>query len=171
MVSNKIVREDIESFSLPRELAEQLRDKTIIVTGATGLVGSTFVRCIDALKIGVKFILPVRNADKAKAMFSDSSTDITTVEQDLCDFFRTATLNCDYIIHCASPTDGRYMCEHPADTFLLPIDSTHAILEYARLHSNDNKVGVVFLSSIEYYGQMSSCEPVTESTQDRKSVV
>lgn len=172
MVSNKIVREDIESFSLPRELAEQLRDKTIIVTGATGLVGSTFVRCIDALKIGVKFILPVRNADKAKAMFSDSSTDITTVEQDLCDFFRTATLNCDYIIHCASPTDGRYMCEHPADTFMLPIDSTHAILEYARLHSNGNKVGVVFLSSIEYYGQMSSCEPVTESTQghiDRQS--
>ncbi len=168
-MGNRILREDIEAFSLPPELVEKLRGRTITVTGSTGLIGSVLVKCLAGLDAGIKFLLPVRNAEKAVAMFEDEKGAVSIVETELTEFFDTTPDGCDYIIHCASPTDGKYMCAHPAETFMLPVESTHSLLEYARYF--DVK-GVVYLSSIEYYGQMDSDAPVAEDRAgyvDRRS--
>lgn len=151
--------EDIKSFSLPVELLGRLRNSSIIVTGATGLIGSMFVKCICTLGIGVKFILPVRNVEKAKEIFDTQKEAVTIVRADLCSYFKTLQTECDYIIHCASPTDGKYISSHPADTFLLAIESTKDILDYSR---RAHVKGVVYVSSIEYYGQIYDSRPVTE---------
>lgn len=166
---NRILQEDIESFSLPPELVESLRGSTIIVTGSTGLIGSVLIKCLAALHAGIRFILPVRDAVKASRMFEGQQELVTIVETGLNEFFNTASTRCDYIIHCAAPTDGKYMCAHPAETFLLSVDSTHAMLDYTRMHGVRS---IVYLSSIEYYGRMDSDTPVAEDREghiDRRS--
>lgn len=162
MTRNKILREDIETFTLPSDLSEQLRGAVIIVTGSTGLIGSALVRCLHALQLGIRFILPVRNSSKAAQLFEAEKDAVSIIETDLTHFFNASTPVCDYIIHCAGPTNGQYMCAHPAETFLLPIESTRALLDY----SVRCKVkGVVYLSSIEYYGQIFTDDEITEDRE------
>lgn len=161
---DSILRDDIESFSLPAELTERLRDTTIIVTGATGLIGSSFVRCIDALRIGVKWILPVRDDEKMRRILADAGTDLSRgdiriIRSALTDFFGSTPLEADYIVHCAAPTNGRYMTALPAETFLFLVDSTRAALEYCR---RCGAKSMVYASSIEYYGQRFDDSPVRE---------
>lgn len=158
-IMNRILKEDIESFSLPEDLAAQLRDSKIIVTGATGLIGSIFVRCIHSIGIGVHFILPVRDKEKAARIFEDEKDSLTIIQTGLKEFFEETDIDCDYIIHCASPTAGQYICRHPSETFMLAVESTKAILDYSR---RKNVKGVVYLSSIEYYGQIYDDRPVME---------
>lgn len=166
---NRILQEDIEAFSVPQELEELLEGKIIAVTGATGLIGSMFVRCVNALGLGVSFILPVRNKKKATEIFGDASGNIEIIECDLKEFFDTTEKSIDYIVHCASPTNGEYMSAHPAETFLLAVDSTRSIMEYCR---RNNVLSAVYVSSIEYYGQIFDDKPVTEDMMgyvDRQS--
>ena len=156
---NPILAEDIKSFELPDELVGALAGSTIMLTGSTGLIGSAVVRCLCALNVGIRFVLPVRNAGKCREMFTDESDHITVVQTDLADFFAKTDLRCDFILHCASPTDGDYIAQHPVETFMLAVESTRRMLEYARHHSVK---GLVFVSSVEYYGKIYDDSPVTE---------
>lgn len=160
---DSIIREDIESFRLPDELAQRLHDSTIIVTGATGLIGSLFVRCVGAACSGIRWILPVRNADKARNILAQSPVvpgTVEIIETDLVDFFNTTDSRADYIVHCASPTNGELITKHPAETFLLAVESTRAALDYSRRNAVK---GMVYVSSLEYYGQNFDDEPVSEN--------
>ncbi|MBD5278372.1 MAG: NAD(P)-dependent oxidoreductase [Bacteroides sp.] len=156
---NRILKEDIETFSLPCDLRETLRDTVVMVTGATGLVGSSLVRCLHALDIGIRFILPVRNLGKASEMFRDISDSCISFISFTPGSFSFEDIRCDYIVHCASPTNGTYMAGHPVETFTTSVEFTRELLEYCRR----NPVrGMVYLSSIEYYGQIFNDDPVSE---------
>lgn len=155
---NRILKQDIKTFALPTALCDSLRNSTIIVTGATGLIGSSFVRFLASLNLGIRFILPVRNKEKALALF-EGNNNIRIIETNLVEFFNTTRVEADYIIHSASPTNGRYMNEHPAETFLLAVESTKGALDYSRKHGVK---GMVYVSSIEFYGQIFDNHPVRE---------
>ncbi|MDE5869573.1 MAG: NAD(P)-dependent oxidoreductase, partial [Muribaculaceae bacterium] len=156
---NKILKQDIEAFTLPASLTEPLKNSVIIVTGATGFIGSSIVRFLSALDLGIRFILPVRNKQKALSIFREETGSIDLHETSLTDFFNSTDIDADYIIHCASPTNGRYMSEHPAETFLLAVESTKAALDYSKKRRVKS---MVYVSSIEYYGQIFHNRPVTE---------
>ena len=68
MISSKILKEDIKNFVEKFALTEELRNKTIAVTGATGLLGSCMVRCLLALSteksINLHVIAVVRNTER-----------------------------------------------------------------------------------------------------------
>ncbi len=150
-----ILKEDIETFRLPEDIIKKLKGSTVIVSGATGLIGSLFVRCVGYAVKDIHWILPVRNAAKANRLFCTSTGlsrygEMTIVESSLVNFFNDTKFRADYIVHCACPTNGEEMVRCPVETFLLAVDSTHAALEYSRRH----KVrGMVYTSSLEYYGQ------------------
>lgn len=158
---NKIQSEDIEAFVESFALINQLSESKFMITGATGLIGSTLVRCILALNKNIRITCPARSLNKAKDMYSVDFDKIDFIESDLLDYLNNLSTedNFDYIVHCASPTDGKYMTEHPVETYSLAIDSTRAILEHAR---KTGAKGVVYVSSLEYYGQNFDDHLITE---------
>lgn len=149
---NQKQQEDIREFAKTFPLQDNLTGSRFLITGATGLIGSTLVHCLLALNRGIEITCPVRSLKKAKAMFEDEFDKIHFVECDLLTYLNG--LNAEdcfqYIVHCASPTAGKYMTDHPVETYLLAIESTKGILEYAR---KSKPMGVVYVSSLEYYGQ------------------
>ena len=160
---NKVLKEDIDNFVSSFKLADFPNNTRFLITGATGLIGSTLVRCLLALNKTIQITCPIRNLKKVKAIYGEEVDSIQFVECDLVEYLNNLTDNDDfqYIIHCASPTAGRYMTEHPVDTYMLAIDSTRAILEYARKVQTD----IVYVSSLEYYGQNFDDVLITENMQ------
>lgn len=160
---NTIQKIDVEDFVRNFALTNSFNDAKFLITGATGLIGSTLVRCLLALNRNIQITCPIRNSNKAKAIYEDVIDSIHFIECDLVSYLCGLTEKDDfqYIVHCASPTEGRYMTEHPVETYMLAIDSTRAILEYARKKRTD----VVYISSLEFYGQNFDDELITEDMQ------
>lgn len=161
---NKIQQEDIIQFVQDFDLTEFVEGSKFLITGATGLIGSTLVHCLQTLNKDIEITCPVRNMEKAKNMYDGEAEKIHFVECDLVDYLNglTSDDHFQYIVHCASPTVGKYMTEHPIETYTLAIDSTRSILEYA--HKIDAR-GVVYVSSLEYYGQNFDDKLITENMQ------
>lgn len=160
---NKIIKEDIDDFVSSFKLSDLPNNSIFLITGATGLIGSMLVRCLLALNKEIQITCPIRSLKKVKAIYGEEVDSIRFVECDLVEYLNNLTEKDDfqYIIHCASPTAGRYMTEHPVDTYMLAIDSTRAILEYARNVQTD----IVYVSSLEYYGQNFDDVLITENMQ------
>lgn len=161
---SNIQQKDIWDFVKEFKLADSLNNNRFLITGATGLIGSTLVRCLLALNRGFEIFCPVRNLSKAYSMFGNDCNGLHFVESDLMGYLNSLSEKEEfqYIVHCASPTAGKYMTEHPVETYMLAIDSTRAILEYGR--KNDIK-GIVYVSSLEYYGQNFDDKIITEDMQ------
>ena len=158
---NQIQQEDIREFAQSFILQDNLSGSRFLITGATGLIGSALVHCLLALNRGIEVTCPVRSIEKAKAMYENEFEKIHFVECDLLAYLNGLSADnvFQYIVHCASPTAGKYMTEHPVETYLLAIDTTKAILDYAR---KANLHGIVYVSSLEYYGQNNNDDIITE---------
>ena len=129
---------------------------SILVTGATGLIGSLIVKTLLQVS-GVKQVYAlVRSLEKGQNMLG---SDARFVLGDVRDPIHLDA-DVDYIIHCASVTSSKYMITNPVETMSISIDGTKNVLEFARSHSVKK---VLFLSTMEVYG-MTSLEqnPVTE---------
>lgn len=158
---NQIQQEDIRGFAQTFRLQDNLIGSRFLITGATGLIGSTLVHCLLALNRDIEITCPVRSIEKAKAMYEEEFDKVQFVECDLLAYLNGLSTNYSfhYIVHCASPTAGKYMTKHPVETYLLAIDTTKAILEHAR---KTKPKGIVYVSSLEYYGQNFDDSVITE---------
>lgn len=133
---------------------EALDGATVLVTGATGLVGSACVRALlernRALDAGIHVKALVRNEQKAKKAlvgYTDDKClefvlgDVETVDEKAC--------ASDYIIHAACPTASGYFMEHPVETANAIVGGTVHMLEIARFCGAQS---MVYVSSMEVYG-------------------
>ena len=160
---NKVLKQDIQDFVSSFELADELKSATFLITGATGLIGSTLIHCLLALDRRIRIIAPVRNKKKADVIFEDRSTKIDLIECDLLTFNYDSIGEVDYIIHCAAPTSSKFFVEHPVETFNTISQGTYLLLQYAKKHPIK---GMVYLSSLEVYGSIyDDTESVTEDVQ------
>lgn len=158
---NPIVQKDIDLFVEKFELVENIRGKKCIVTGATGLIGSTIVRCLLALNekksANIQIVGLVRDTDKASALFPGK--DIKWLCFDLSESFDLKEPGVDYIFHCACPTSSRFYIENPVELIKTSVQGSISMLEYAKI----NKVkGLVYLSSCEVYGSVDTDEVFDE---------
>ena len=135
---------DIKEIIEKDSLFLPLKGSTVLVTGATGLIGSMLVRSLLAANekydLDIKVIGQIRNYKKAGDLYGERREHI--------DFVTDSHVQCDYIIHTASPTASRFFVEHPVETIKSSVGSTIEILETART----NNAVVVYLSSMEQYG-------------------
>lgn len=159
---NRIQFQDIEEFVSSFPFSDLLAHRSVLVTGATGLVGSTLVHCIAALNEDIHITCPVRNVEKARLLFNNLTVRIKIIESDLVSWIDSLDTHFDYVIHCASPTNGAYMMQNPVETFNFIYDSTKSLLEYAR---RNPVCSMVFVSSVEYYGQVLDDVEIDESYQ------
>lgn len=151
-----ILDEDIQSIANMMNEARQLRDTSILITGATGLIGSLLTKGImranQQHSTKIKLIILIRNKDKAIRMFSryDDYKNVDVIVGDIINM-PEITSAIDYIFHCASVTTSSEMVEHPVRTIETIIDGTKNILSLALKKGTKS---LVYLSSMEVYGQV-----------------
>lgn len=143
-----VLEEDLKhiaNYSLPYE---EMKETTVLVTGATGLIGVSIVRALVAIG-DIKVIAHVRNREKAEEIYGallqknvelyvDDITKEINVSEDI-----------DYIFHCASITTSKTMIEKPVETICTSVEGTKNILELAK---NKKSKSVIYVSSMEMYG-------------------
>ena len=136
---------------------ENINNCSILITGATGLIGSMLVKSILFYidKNGFKTTVGafVRNPKKAKEVFNtlyETHQNLVFEEGDVSKTFNLSR-KYDYIIHAASNTASKDFIEKPVETIITTVESTRNILDY----SKENKVkSLVYISSMEVYGQI-----------------
>lgn len=143
-MNKDVVERDIESVVANGHIFELLAKKTILITGATGLIGSMLVKVLyEANKkydLNINIVGTVRNIEKAKVLYGDIFNSIT--------FTTTYDTQCDYIIHTVSPTTSKFFIEHPVETIKTSVGSLVEVLESVRKYN----ASLVYLSSMEEYG-------------------
>lgn len=152
--NDRIMQEDVEQLVCQFPYIEELKNKSILITGATGLIGVQLVRtfaCMNRIHgANIRIYALVRNREKAEKLFfelirrGDVHLCIGSVEDAL---FLEAEV--DYIIHGASATSSRYFVTNPVDTIVTAIDGTRNILSFA---AQKQVKAMVYLSSLEVYG-------------------
>ncbi len=142
---------------------DHLRGKSVLVTGATGLIGTHCIRFLlernrldDA---SIKVFAMVRSREKAqRALEGYSEADgLFVVVGDVVDPLPDE-LNADYIIHAACPTASEFFQTHPVETSRTIVEGTLNVLEQAR---KGGCRSFVYASSMEAYG-MGNGEPGLE---------
>ena len=117
-----------ESFDL-----SVFENKSILITGATGLIGSLCVSSLLKFGKNVNIFAVVRNEEKAIKMFenaikeSQNENKLTFIVQDVNEPFDVVE-NVDYIIHGASPTASKDFVEKPVEVIETALQGTRNIL-------------------------------------------
>ncbi|MBQ7595845.1 MAG: NAD-dependent epimerase/dehydratase family protein, partial [Clostridia bacterium] len=150
-VNNKVLQNDLEEIVNSEVPFSELDGKTVFVTGATGLIGSQFIKsaaCCNRIKgTNIKLVAMVRSLEKAQKVFGDIPG-IEFYKRDITEIIDYDG-DVDYIIHAASATSSKFFVEHPVETIKIAIDGTANILEFAAKKAVKS---FVYLSSLEVYG-------------------
>lgn len=135
-------------------LWQELDASTICITGSTGLVCSNFVRSILELvnknKLSCNLVLPVRDINKAKAMFGSCSC-VSYYRWRLGDQMPAFSESIDYFIHGACRTSSQDFINYPVETIDEIYKGTVAVLEFCKKRSIKKSI---LLSTMEVYGEI-----------------
>lgn len=157
ILTNSIYQQDIERAAEALLDWDKLSGKTVLISGATGMIASTLIDILmyQNQKIQAKFEIHIiaisRNTERAKVRFKEYwdckcfsylSHDITKPLPELGDV--------DYILHAASNTHPRAYATDPIGTITANVEGTHQLLEYA---ANHHCKRFFSFSSVEIYGE------------------
>lgn len=161
---NTIIEKDIKSILDCVFINwNELKNKTIFITGATGLIGSCFVKSIlyvnKMFDLNCNIIALVRSVEKASNIFqNDFNDELKFVRGDIREKINLSE-EIDYIIHAASQTNSKDFINNSIDTIDTSLKGTKNILELAR----EKKIKkLIFLSTMEVYGRPENDEKITE---------
>jgi nucleoside-diphosphate-sugar epimerase len=133
---------------------ERFRGKSILVAGASGLIGSLTVRTLHELNrsqgLGITITAASRSREKLLTRFADMD-DVFVLGLDVA---APGTAldgrNFDFILHAASQADPASFKKYPAETMLTNIEGTKNLLDVARQIPDST---LVYVSSGEVYGE------------------
>lgn len=142
---------------------EVFRNKTILVTGATGRLGMYFVEAILKADIdynlNVNVIALARNEEKLKRVFGTTAA-LTNFHKRIQDITRTIEIDgpVDIVIHTAGAASPKDFTDYPVETLWGHVQGTRNVLELAKV----KKSIVFYVSTVETYGQPVSDKLLSE---------
>lgn len=157
MISNPLYLEDIE-YTASRSLAwDKLKNATVMISGAGGLIGSLIIDVImyknEKEGLNCSVLALGRSCERAREKFSsywDKRT-FEFIEQDInLPLDKGITPRADYVIHLASNTHPLQYSTDPIGTINTNIIGTANMLEFASYCSAKR---ALFASSNEIYGE------------------
>ena len=144
---------------------EKFRDKTILVTGATGRLGMYIV---DALikadvdwNLNLRVIALARDKSKLQRLFGRmlQLPNISVAIQDINDPI-SYDQDVDCIFHTAGAASPKDFTETPVDTLWGHINGTHNVLEFAKVHNTQR---LLYVSTVEVYGEWQNQDNIRET--------
>lgn len=153
-------REDIEKTAARIPHAEKLCGRAVLLTGATGLIGSAVAEILFFLNAkknaGIRIYLAGRSEERMRKRFPQGG--YRFVSYDALDE-KIDIEEADFIIHAASPADPASYVKEPVETMLANLRGLHTFLQWAKGKSTR----ILYVSSSEVYGKKSGSEPYAET--------
>ncbi len=144
---------------------ERLFNKSILITGATGMIGSSVAELLFELNrsesANIKIYLAGRSLQRMQQRFYCfmEGVDYFYVEYDATAGSALTTPS-DFIIHGASPADPSAIASYPVETMMANLLGLRNLLELVRQTENGR---LLFISSSEVYGKKADNQPYEES--------
>lgn len=148
---NSVLRNDLSEVIESVRDFSNFKDKSILITGATGLIGSTLIKLLVEVEknftLNLKIIGLARNEEKAKRVFGNilNNKNVELYR----DYAELPNIKFSYIIHTASPTRSAYFISNPVETLDTIIDGIRNVLNIAKI---SGECKMIYLSSMEEYG-------------------
>lgn len=141
---------------------KELSGKTVLITGATGLICSAVVdvliRWNETHDAKIKIIAAGRNKQKAADRFAPFSNRqyFSFVKYDATSIRNDFDFSCDYIIHGASNASPNHIVAEPVETMLSNIYGVKNLLDYVK---RGKAKRLLYISSSEVYGRKEHNRP------------
>lgn len=149
---SKLYTEDLETTLAHAVDIEKLYGKKVLITGATGTIGSfaadALIHLNQKVKANIRVLLAGRSVEKLQNQFGNHDN-VKYLPYDLnapIEFDEAI----DYVIHAAGNAHPAAFNGDPVGTIVGNIDSTHRLLEYMKNHGGKR---CLYVSSGEVYGQ------------------
>ena len=149
---NKVLKEDLEAIIGENIPWEKLKGRTVLITGASGMIGIYMLQVLTLLNerydYNIRVIAMLRNAKKLPKEVRERE-DVEIIVHDVTERLEVSG-DVHYVIHAASPASPLIMQNQPVETIAA---NTLGTFNTLRLAKEKKAEGYLFTSSREVYGQ------------------
>lgn len=152
---NLIIKEDLKIITSVDLPWEDLRNKTILITGGWGFLASYLIKSLVTAsrekQLGIKIICVTRSSPQTQVRLSDyfNSQEVSFLQHDISYPLPDSVQNVNIIIHSASQASPKYYWIDPVGTLLPNSVGTMHLLNHAIKYNTEK---FMFFSTGEVYG-------------------
>jgi len=164
MIYSALYNQNLEETINNVPNVNKLKNKDILITGATGLIGSaiidTFIYANVVKNLNIHIYAAARDVNQVRKRFNQffSEKFFNFIKYDAANNL-IFNFNFDYIIHSAGNSHPVVYASQPVETMISNLYGINNLLQYAK----DNKISrTLFISSSEIYGQKKDNKPYKE---------